>query len=84
MNRKQLATLSAVFTTPTSGTIAWSDVESLLVAAGCRVVEGDGSRVRFVKNSVVASFHRPHQSKEAKHYQIRDAREYLIKLGVTP
>jgi hypothetical protein len=48
------------------------------------VIEGKGSRVRFAKDLIVASFHRPHPAKEAKRYQVRDAREFLIKLGVTP
>lgn len=84
MNSKQRATLGAVFAQPISGTIAWSAIETLLVAVGCRVIEGDGSRVRFEKDGIVASFHRPHPAKEAKRYQIRDARDYLIKIGVTP
>lgn len=69
MNSKQSATLSAVFAQPISGTIAWSAIEALLVAVGCRVIEGDGSRVRFEKDGIVASFHRPHPAKEAKRYQ---------------
>jgi hypothetical protein len=40
--------------------------------------------VRFVCRDVVASFHRPHPAKEAKRYQVRDARDYLIRLGITP
>jgi hypothetical protein len=48
------------------------------------VVEGDGSRVRFEKDRLVASFHRPHPVKEAKRYQIRDARDYLTELGIVP
>lgn len=58
------------------------DVERLLVAIGCSIVEGNGSRVRFEKNGLIASFHRPHPDKEAKKYQVEDAREYLVKLGV--
>jgi HicA toxin of bacterial toxin-antitoxin, len=84
MNRKHRATLAAVFAKPTSGTIVWADIESLFVAVGCRVMEGDGSRVRFEKNGFVASFHRPHPAKEAKHYQVRDARDYLAKIGEIP
>lgn len=84
MNSKQTSTLEAVFANPVSGNIAWDDIESLLKAVGCAVVEGRGSRVRFVMNGVVASFHRPHPAKEAKHYQVRDARDFLTKLGVTP
>ncbi len=84
MNSRQARTLKAVFADPVSGTLAWADVENLLVAAGCEVVEGSGSRVRFVCKGVVASFHRPHPAKEAKRYQVRDAREFLTKIGVKP
>ena len=84
MNSKQTATLAAVFAKPVSGTIAWTAIESLLVAAGCQVIEGKGSRVKFEKSGIVASFHRPHPEIEAKRYQVRDARDYLTKIGVTP
>ncbi len=84
MNSKHRKTLEAVFTDPVSGTIVWSDVESLLVAAGAEVVEGRGSRVRFVLGEEVATFHRPHPAKEAKRYQVRDARDFLERIGVTP
>jgi hypothetical protein len=48
------------------------------------VIEGAGSRVRFERDGVIAIFHRPHPAKEAKRYQVRDARDYLTKLGVKP
>ena len=76
-------TLEAVFTDPVSGTIAWDDVESLLVVAGAEVIEGRGSRVRFAKNGEVVTFHRPHPAKEAKRYQVRDGRDFLERIGVT-
>jgi len=84
MNSKQKKTLAAVFKNPVSGTIEWADMESLLIAAGCEVVEGSGSRIRFVKDGNIASFHRPHPDKEAKRYQVKDAREFLTLIGVTP
>lgn len=84
MKSKHARTLVAVFADPVSGTIAWSAIESLLVAAGCSVIEGNGSRVRFAKGAEVETFHRPHPAKEAKRYQVRAARAYLIRLGVTP
>ncbi len=64
--------------------IEWAEIESLLIAVGCDVIEGSGSRVRFVCRDVVAAFHRPHPAKEAKRYQVRDAREFLLKIGVKP
>jgi hypothetical protein len=84
MNSKQRKALLAVFRTPVSATIAWADVEALLIAVGCKVVEGGGSRVRFVKDEEVENFHRPHPAKEAKRYQVEAARQYLIRLGVRP
>jgi len=84
MNGKQRKTLAAVFNEPSSGTIAWADIESLLVSVGCRVIEGSGSRVRFDREGEIAAFHRPHPDKEAKRYQVRDARAYLERLGVKP
>ena len=71
MNSKQRKTLAAVFTDPVSGTIEWVAIEGLLLAAGARVIEGRGSRVRFEKDGEVETFHRPHPTKEAKRYQIR-------------
>ena len=84
MNARRRKTLAAIFATPTRASLEWSEIEAVLIAVGCRVIEGAGSRVRFEKNGLVAMFHRPHPEKEAKRYQVRDAREYLSKLGVKP
>lgn len=84
MNTKQRKILKAIFTQPVPGTIAWADLENLLIASGAERIEGKGSRVRFVKDQVVASFHRPHPAKEAKRYQVRDARAFLEQIGVRP
>jgi hypothetical protein len=84
VNAKQKRTLQAVFADPVSGTIKWAAIESLLVAAGCRVIEGRGSRVKFERSGILASFHRPHPEPNAKHYQVRDTREFLTRLGVRP
>lgn len=84
MNATHRKTLAALFTDPVSGTLEWRRIEALLVALGCRAVEGNGSRVRFEKDGVVAAFHRPHPAKEAKPYQARDARQFLETLGVKP
>jgi len=84
MNSKQAKTLKAVFSDPTPAGLEWAAVESLLVAVGCRVIEGNGSRVRFEKGGEIESFHRPHPAKEAKRYQVRAARAFLMRLGVEP
>jgi hypothetical protein len=84
VNSKHRRTLVAIFTDPVPASIEWSAIVSLLVAVGCEVIEGSGSRVRFVGRGLVATFHRPHPIKEAKRYQVRDARDFLIQLGVRP
>ena len=84
MNSKHRRTLAAIFADPVSGTIEWLAVEKLLVALGCEVIEGSGSRVRFAKGTMTETFHRPHSAKEAKHYQVRAASIYLTRLGVVP
>lgn len=55
-----------------------------MIAVGARLIEGRGSRVRFEKDGVVASFHRPHPEKEAKRYQVKDARSFLLQIGEAP
>ena len=84
MNSRHRRTLAVVFSDPVSGTIDWSAIEGLMVAAGARVIEGRGSRVRFEKDGEVATFQRPHPAKEVKRYQVRDARAFLERIGVTP
>ena len=84
MNSKHKKILVAVFRNPVSGTIGWADIEALLIAAGAEVIEGSGSRVRFMKDDEVEIFHRPHPAKEAKRYQVKAARDFLTRIGVTP
>ncbi|GAB3471974.1 type II toxin-antitoxin system HicA family toxin [Azotobacter salinestris] len=84
MNSEQRSTLEAIFSKPAPASLEWARIESLFVAAGAKVVEGNGSRVRFELNGVIATFHRPHPDTEAKPYQVRDARAFLEKAGITP
>ena len=84
MNSGHRKTLLAIFSTPVPSALEWRRIESLLIALGAQVIEGAGSRVRFELNGVVASFHRPHLQKEAKPYQVRDAKAFLTQAGVEP
>ena len=84
MNARHAKTLTAIFRQPASANVEWAAVEALLLAVGCTLVEGSGSRVRFVKDTMIETFHRPYPAKEARRYQVRAARDYLIRLGVTP
>jgi len=84
VNNKHRKTLQAVFAYPNTGVIEWKAIETLLMAAGAKVIEGRGSRVRFICGKVVVTFHRPHPEKDAKPYQVRDARAFLEAIGVIP
>lgn len=84
MISKQKRTLASIFKDPVPASMVWKDNESLLISAGADIIEGNGSRVRFHKGGVIASFHRPHPRKEAKPYQVRDARTFLKQSGVEP
>jgi len=84
MNSKQAKTLRAVFSDPVSAKIEWAAIESLMVGVGCRTIEGKGSAVKFVMDDFVVRFHRPHPGKEAKPYQVKDARLFLRTIGVQP
>jgi HicA toxin of bacterial toxin-antitoxin, len=82
MKAKHAKTLQAIFTKPTIATLEWVRIEALFISLGCRVIEGRGSRVRFECNGIVSVFHRPHPAKEAKQYQVEQARDFLIAIGI--
>ena len=84
MNSKHRKTLEAIFTDPVNGALEWARIEALLLALGCRSVEGSGSSVTFEKDGKRAHFHRPHPEREALRYRVRAVREYLATLGVKP
>ena len=74
--------MEQVFTNPVLHNIEWRRIESLLVALGCEMIEGSGSRVGFKKGDLRADFHRPHPGNKAKPYQVRAVREFLRKLEI--
>jgi hypothetical protein len=83
LNSRQRRTLEMLFAEPVNGNIRWSEIEALLRAVGCRVVEGAGSSVMFEKSGAKAYFHRPHPAREALRYRVKDARDFLRRIGVT-
>jgi hypothetical protein len=81
---KHRKTLTALFAKPTSATIIFADIESLLLALGSDIEERAGSRIIIALNGKLLSCHRPHPRKEAKEYQVRDIRDFLMKAGIQP
>ena len=84
MNKSHRKTLNDIFSQPILATLEWRRIESLFVSLGAQTIEGAGSRVRFDLNGIVATFHRPHPAKEAKPYQVKDAKTFLENAGVKP
>jgi len=84
MNNKQRQTLLEIFFDPVNGNIEWRKIESLLLALGCELIEGSGSRVTFLLNGQRIDIHRPHPGKEALRYRVKDVRLFLQRAGVTP
>ena len=83
LNSAQRKTLEAIFA---GKVMRFARIESLLRHIKCRVREGDGSAVGFMHlpSGEVVRFHRPHPGNEAKDYQVRDARNFLQAIGITP
>lgn len=84
MNSKHRRTLEAIFKQPPSAAIKWSDFVALMNAAGAKVIEGDGSRIRFVLNGSVARFHRPHPGNTMDKGAVKDAKTFFEMVGVKP
>ena len=84
LNKRHQRTLEAVFSTQVPATLQWRRIEALFMALGATKEEGSGSSVTFKLRDKEAMFHRPHPRKEAKRYQVREARDFLGEVGITP
>jgi len=84
VNSKHRKTLAAIFAQPTPSSIVFADIEGLIKALGGTVTEREGSRVRIELLGEQWRCHRPHPGKEAKRYQVDEARELLERVGVKP
>lgn len=81
---KHQKTLEAIFDVPVRSSIAWKDIESMLVALGAEISEGNGSRVRIALKGVRAVFHRPHPQKETDKGAVVSMRRFLMEAGISP
>ncbi|MBX3566546.1 MAG: type II toxin-antitoxin system HicA family toxin [Rhizobiaceae bacterium] len=84
LSRKHKATLEALFAEPVCAGIAWRDIETMLIACGAEITEGQGSRVRIALNNVRAVFHRPHPQKEADKGAVKSMRRFLLEAEIRP
>lgn len=84
MRTQHARTLAAIFKNPVQSTIAWRDIEAMLVALGAEITEVRGSRVLVILNGAEAVFHRPHPRKETDKGAVKSMRRFLENAGVTP
>lgn len=82
MNSKQKRIWKAIFENPVRADVKWTDIESLFVALGAKITEGNGSRVRVFLNDRVASFHRPHPENETNKGCLKRVRDLLSNANV--
>ncbi|MDP1690696.1 MAG: type II toxin-antitoxin system HicA family toxin [Burkholderiaceae bacterium] len=82
MNSKHRKTLALLFAQPTPRTLAWADIEALLLALGARRANRGGSAVGFELHGLRLDIHRPHPQKEAKPYLVKNAAQFLKLAGV--
>ena len=84
VNGTHRKTLKSLLSNPVNGNIEWVRIESMLNAAGCRVVEGAGSCVTFEFGGRKMTLHRPHHGKEALRYRVSAVREFIERMRVKP
>jgi len=84
MKAKHTKALHSIFALPTKVSIAFAEIEALLIALGAERTEREGSRVKFRLRDIEWHAHRPHPGKEAKKYQVEQVREMLTKLEIKP
>jgi hypothetical protein len=84
MKRKHHATLSQIFSRPTSGSVRWADIETLFVGLGAEISEREGSRIGVFLFGEIGVFHRPHPSPDTDKGAIASIRKWLESHGVKP
>jgi hypothetical protein len=82
MNNKHKKLLNLILQNSVKGSIKWSEIESLLIAFGCKVIESRGSGVKFIKNDTHLSIYKPHPNTEALNYRVKLVKDFLLKTGV--
>lgn len=83
---RHLRTLDAIFREPTSSSLRWREVASLLKALGAIIDHRPGSSRRASLNGIDLQFHEPHGTAGASLQRgfVRRLRTFLERAGVSP
>ena len=76
--------LESMFSKPTPAGIRWTDIVTMLEAAGVEVSQRSGSRVLLKKVADRMVIHRPHPETETGRATVRDIAAFLESIGVNP
>lgn len=69
---------------PTTKTMKWREMKTLLSLLGYKMHKRSGSRRHFYNERCdhVIKLHKPHPSPDVKAYAVREVREVLVEQGV--
>ena len=84
VNGTHRRTLERVLTDPVNGNIERARIESMLEAAGCRVVEGAGSSITIEFSGRKMTLHRPQPGQKALRCRVLAVREFIERMGIKP
>jgi hypothetical protein len=87
LKKKHRRTLERVFAHPVPSGLRWAEIEGLLLALGCTVVEAEGSRVRItLPSGATLVHHRTHglASGAQDKGSVATIRDWLKENGIRP
>ena len=82
LSTKNHKVLARIFKNPVVADLEWREVESLIMALGGNISEGNGSRKRVFLNGVRSVFHEPHPQKEIDKGAVKSLRRFLVNSGL--
>jgi len=84
VSAKQRKTLERVFKHPILRNITYEEVESLAENVGCMIESPRGSAVKFTKNGIPFTIHKPHNREDVcDRLTIKRFRKFLRNIGAT-
>lgn len=62
---------------PVRSDLTYKELETLLIKLGFKKIDGNGSRVKFIKGNIPIMIHKPHPDNILKKYVIKQLQETL-------
>ena len=85
ISSKHRKTLLDIWKVPPLANLKWTRIEALIKAAGGKIEQGNGSRVRFVIDGRVGRFHTPHKNGvNTDKGAVSSLKKYLTDCDITP